>query len=448
MTVAVIPKVLSEDEALSLLDSITKKSQAEEVFLSLKAEESALSRFSENQISQNVSKNTLKLTITSYFGKRKASVSLTELEPDAIAHALKTSEELAQLAPEDPEWVPLLDAQTYEARKPAFSQETAQMSPLAKGEIIQQVCTIAKEAGVNGSGTLSSDVALLAIANSQGVRAACQTTEADFSFTARVNNGSSWNNRTAWHIGHIPYQTITQGVIERAIASCNPKAIEPDIYPVVFEAAAFADLLPWIIWYMDARSADEGRSFMSKRDDSGNPQGNLMGEQLFNPLVQVQRDPGHELLQSPSFFEDGFPNNHLEIIKNGIPQVLSYSRYWAQKQHKTPTGSLYPIVMTGGDQTTQDLIAQTERGILVSRTWYINSVNPKTLEVTGMTRDGTFWIEDGQIAYPIKNMRFNQSLPEMLLKVEGLSGKERFGSSVIPGIKVSGFRFSSITDSV
>jgi predicted Zn-dependent protease len=136
------------------------------------------------------------------------------------------------------------------------------------------------------------------------------------------------------------------------------------------------------------------------------------------------------------------------VIKDGVPQTLSYSRYWAQQQDKEPTGAMFPIVMSGSNQSLADLIAQTERGILVNRAWYVRYVNPRTLEVTGMTRDGTFWIEDGQIAYPIKNLRFNQSLPEMLREVDALSTVQRFGSSVVPGIRVKAFNFSSVTDSV
>jgi predicted Zn-dependent protease len=199
---------------------------------------------------------------------------------------------------------------------------------------------------------------------------------------------------------------------------------------------------------MDARAADEGRSFMSRSDEKGQPIGNRIGEEMFSPLVQVQRNPADPLLKSSNFLGDGLNNNYLEIIKDGVPQTLSYSRYWAQEQDTQPTGSLYPLTMTGSQQDLSDLIAQTERGILVSRAWYVRYVNPRTLEVTGMTRDGTFLIEDGQIAYPIKNLRFNQSLPEMLHNLEALSNAQRFGSSVVPGCKVKDFHFSSITDSV
>jgi predicted Zn-dependent protease len=153
-------------------------------------------------------------------------------------------------------------------------------------------------------------------------------------------------------------------------------------------------------------------------------------------------------LQSGTFFEDGLSNTALDIITDGIPQTLSYSRYWAQQQGKQPTGMMYPIAMTGSDASLSDLIAQTPQGILVSRAWYVRYINPRTLEVTGMTRDGTFWIENGEIAYPIENLRFNQSLPELLRDVDALTTVQRFGGSVVPGVRVKAFNFTSNTDSI
>ena len=448
MTLATLNSFLTKEEALALIDLAIAQSQADGVFISLSASETALSRFSENQISQNVRKNTFSLTVTSYFGKRSASAATTELDHEAIALTVRRAEDLARIAPEDPEWVELLPNQTYSDRLPAFDQATATLSPLAKGEIIQEVCSLSQDAGVNGSGTLSFRVSLGAIGNSAGLRGCDRTTEADFSYTARIDNGSSWNRCTASRIDQLPVKDLTQKVIERAIASRNPQSIAPGDYTVVFEPAAFASLLPWVVWNLDARAADEGRSFMSRRDDAGQPMGNKVGEQLFNPIVQVERNPAHPLLQSDRFFGNGLNNNQLDIIKNGIPQTLSYSRYWAKEQHREPTGAMYPIVMAGSDQTVADLIASTARGILVTRAWYVRYVNPRTLEVTGMTRDGTFLIENGKISHPVKNLRFNQSLPTMLKNVVAVSKAQRCGGSVIPGCKVENFHFSSITDSI
>jgi predicted Zn-dependent protease len=448
MIVTTSPAILSEDQALSLVEKAVKQSEAEEVFVSLYTGEESLSRFSENQISQNISKTVFRLKITSYFGNKSASASVTDFDEDTIAQTVKRSQELARIAPADPEWMPLLPPQTYDLPRPAFDEATAAVSPLARAEMVRQACAIASQEGADASGTLSAETSLYAIASSTGLRACNHSTEANFGFTARIGDGSSWTESTAWGINQLQVAALAAQVVDRAKASRNPREITPGVYPVIFDGAAFADLLPWIIWGMDARAADEGRSFMSIADSEGKPAGNRAGEQIFSPMVQVQRDPAHPLLRSGNFFGDGLSNNYLEIIKNGVPQSLSYSRYWAAQKGQESKGAYYPIAMTGSDQSLADLIAQTDRGIFVSRAWYVNYVNPKTSEVTGMTRDGTFWIENGKIVYPIKNFRFNQVLPDMLRDVDAISEVKRYGSSVVPGVRVKAFNFTSITDSL
>lgn len=440
-------KIITEALALETIEYAIANSQAEEVFVTLNSNESVLSRFSENQISQNVHKNRFNLTVTSYFGRKSASASTTELDPQAIIATERRAENLAQFAPEDPEWVELLPPQSYEDRKRAMSSALVSFSPQNRGKIIQQVCHEAKKSNVDGSGTLSSSISLMAIGNSAGLRAAQQGTDADFSFTARQVDGSSWRNLNSWDVASLPIQEATEKTIQGAIASRNPQAISPGDYTVIFEPQAMASLLPWVIWNLDARAADEGRSFMSRSDNSGSI-GNRLGEQLFSPLVQVRRNPAHPLLQSGTFFGNGLPNSYLEIIEDGIVQTLAYGRYWAKQQSTHPTGGLYPIVMGGSDRSIEELIAETEKGILVTRAWYVRYVNPRTLEVTGMTRDGTFLIEDGKIAYPVKNLRFNQSLPEMLQNISAVGRVQRCRSGVIPVCKVENFHFSSVTDSV
>ena len=442
--IATEPTILQQERAIALVEETIKKSSAEGVVVSLNSGEESLSRYSENQITQNITCTKFNLTVTSYFGKRSASASTTELDIDAIAQTIQRSQDLAKIAPEDPEWVPLLDPQIYDQQPPAFDISTATCSPLKRGEIIQRLCNSSAKAGVEASGTLSTEAGLFVIGNSKGLLASNRTTEANFGLTIRVENGSSWSERTAWGIDQIPVESIAEQLIDRAFAARNPRDIKPGIYPVIFDSAAFADLLNWVIWNLDARAADEGRSFMS----NNNGEGNRLGEPMFSSLVQVNRDRAHPLLQTSPFFSDGLSNNYLDIIKDGIPNILSYSRYWAQQKGKSPTGYLFPIVMNGSSQNLTDLIAQTERGILVNRVWYTNYVNPKTLEITGMTRDGTFWLEDGKIAYPIKNLRFNQKLPEMMRDIDALTTVERYGNSVVPGARVKAFNFSSISDSV
>lgn len=435
--------LLSRDRALETLDWLLQQAGSD-TFVSLSATEGSLSRFANNQIVQNLGRTQLQVTVVCCRDRRTGSAATTELDRESLLATLEQARGLARMAPEDPEWVPLLEPQAYDTRDPAFDAATVAASPLARSAQIQEICQLCEGRGLTGSGTLSSRASLQAVGNSLGLRACDRTTEAEFSFTARVGTGSSWNRRTAWAMDGLRSQELAAATIERAIASQNPRKIEPGTYPTIFTPAALADLVPVVVWNLDARAADEGRSFLSRDGEAGN----RLGEGLFHPLVQLRRNPSHPLLQGGTFDASGLPKTDLDLVVDGVPRALAYSRYWAQQQGKTPTGSLFPLVMVGGKQSLAAAIAATERGVLVSRAWYVRYVNPKTLEVTGMTRDGTFWIEDGKLAYPIENLRFNQSLPEMLGAVDLLTTQERCGSSVMPGARVSAFRFSSTTDSI
>ncbi len=433
----------NQAQALELIDRVISRSEADGVFVSLGSAEEALSRFSGNQITQNVNESHFSLTVTSYFGSRSASASTNDLDSEAIDFALRNSEALARIAPEDPEWVPLLEAQHYDERVAAFDEATARFSPMGRAELIRRACILAERSGVEASGTLSTASSLRAIGNSRGLRAAGRGTTADFGFTARVADGSSWGEGAAWAMGQLATEALASEVIDRARRAQSPRTVVPGTYPVILSAAAAAELVRWFGWNLDARAADEGRSFMSAEG-----QASRLGETLFSPLVQLRRDPAHPLLQTNPFFADGLANRSLPIVRDGIVENLSYGRFWAAKQGKQATGPLAPLVMDGSEQSLADLIAQTERGILVSRAWYVRYISPKELTVTGMTRDGTFWIEDGKIAFPIKNLRFNQSLPHLLRDIDGLSLPERHGMSVMPGVRAKAFTFTSVTDSI
>lgn len=436
--------MFNSDQLLTLLDDILKQAQAEGTTIRLSSEESGLTRFSENQITQNLLRNSFKLNITSHYGKKQASASLTSDDFEEIIATLRKSEALARLAPDDPEAMPLLPPQVYHDHRPAFDLATANYPPLQRGKLVKQMIDRAVHSQVNSYGTLETVAQFSALVNSLGLKAWEQTTTADISFTAKIENGSSWGKATAFQVADLPVLPLTERIIETACLSRSPREFPPTNYPVILTAEAFGSLLPWLVWNLDARSADEGRSFMSK--ETG---GNCLGEALFSPLVQVDRNPTHPLLQLGNFCYNGLSNHPLTIIQQGIPQVLSYSRYWAQQQNQQPTGELFPIVMEGHTHNSlSELIKDTEKAILIHRAWYVRYVNPKPLEVTGMTRDGTFLVENGQISYPIRNLRFNQSLPHLFRDIDAVTPGVRLGSNVIPHVRVKGFNFTSITDSI
>jgi predicted Zn-dependent protease len=229
----------------------------------------------------------------------------------------------------------------------------------------------------------------------------------------------------------------------KATNSAGAKAIEPGKYTVILEPLAASDILGSLFRGFDARSADEGRSFMSKKGG-----GTRLGEQLFSENVNIYSDPFNPELPSSTWNGEGLALKRTQWVKDGVIKNLSYSRFWAAKKGVEPLPFNRSIVIEGGTQSLQDLIKSTEKGILVTRFWYIRSVDPQTLLLTGLTRDGTFYIENGEIKFPIKNFRFNESPVIMLNNVEALGKPVRTGSGMIPPMKIKDFTFSSLSDAI
>ncbi|MDB5020474.1 MAG: peptidase, partial [Pedobacter sp.] len=229
----------------------------------------------------------------------------------------------------------------------------------------------------------------------------------------------------------------------KANKSAGAKAIEPGKYTVILEPLAASDIIENMFRGFDARSADEGRSFMSKKGG-----GNRIGEQLFSENVNIYSDPMNPELPSATWDRDGLPIKKTQWVQNGVVKNLAYSRYWAAQKGVQPLPFGRSIVIEGGNQSLEDLIKSTEKGILVTRFWYIRSVDPQTLLLTGLTRDGTFYIENGEIKFPLKNFRFNESPVIMLNNVEALGKPVRTGTGMIPPMKIRDFTFTSLSDAV
>jgi len=276
-------------------------------------------------------------------------------------------------------------------------------------------------------------------------------TAADYNLTARTpdGSGSGWSSRSFNELRMIDPAKLAASAIEKAAMSKNPTAIEPGKYTVVLEPAASAGLISFMMFSFDAREADEGRSFLSKKGG-----GNKLGEQVYDRRVNISADPWDP--EAPVFPWDGegMPREKMQIVKDGKVVSLQYSRYWAQKQGKRPVADIGNLLMAGGDKSTAQLVAGTQKGILVTRTWYIRMVDPQTVLLTGLTRDGTFYIENGQIKHPVKNFRFNESPVIMLNNIEELGkpvrvqGDESNLLMMIPPMKLRDFTFTSLSDAV
>jgi len=287
--------------------------------------------------------------------------------------------------------------------------------------------------------------------NSHGLFTYNKYSDINFSITMRTEDsqGSGYATRDFEDYNDMDTLKLTQVAAKKASGSANAKAIEPGKYTVILEPAAGIVLLEQLYGGLDARSADEGRSFLSKAGG-----GTKLGEKLVDERVNIYSDPQDPRLPNSVWAGDGRPQEKTSWIEKGVLKNLQYSRYWAQKKSVKAVPPPGSVIMEGGDMSLEDLIKGTEKGILVTRLWYIRQVDPQTLLFTGLTRDGTFYIENGQIKFPVKNMRFNESPVIMLNNLDALGKVERtvsgesFQSALIPPMRIRDFTFTSLSDAV
>jgi len=255
--------------------------------------------------------------------------------------------------------------------------------------------------------------------------------------------GSGFVQRDYNDVSKLNTQTATEIAMQKALASVNAKALEPGKYTVILEPTAAHDLILNMMRNMDGRSADEGRSFLGKKGGQ-----TRLGEKLLDERVTIYSDPTNTEVPGSPFASDGRPQEKVTWFENGVVKNMYYSRFWAEKKGVKAIPSPNGIIFPGGNDSLADLIKGTEKGILVTRFWYIRTVDPQTLLYTGLTRDGTFYIENGQIKHPVKNFRFNESPVIMLNNVEAIGKPVRTNGSLIPPLKIRDFTFTSLSDAV
>ena len=442
--------VLSRDEAQSLVERTVKLSKADAVRVSVNSSRETNLRFADNQLSTSGVTTNTTLRVQSVFGKRKASVVTNDRSDEGLRRAVQQSEALARLAPEDPEYLGELAGQQYGAIE-AWSDRTAELTAddRAKGALTALAPARAgKELTV--AGFIICNASANAIGTNAGLFAYHRGTTANYTLTARTNDGtgSGWVGAEDTDWAKIDFQSVADRAIEKARRSRSPVAIEPGRYTVIFEPEATANLVGLMGNAFQARAADEGRSAFAK------PGGTRLGEKIVDERVTLYSDPADPLILASPFDGEGLPLSRQTWVKNGVLNQLAYNRFWANKQGKTPTGGTAGLRMADGTDTLESLIAGTTRGILVTRLWYLRPLDARTLMYTGLTRDGTFLIENGKIARSIKNFRFNDSPLFMLNNLEGIgkavrtAGGEGGPGVAMPPVKVRDFNFTSLSDAV
>ncbi len=442
--------ILTEAEAKALLQKVLRFSKADECELNLLGEIRGNLRYARNEVSTSGALTNKNLTIQSAFGKKVGVTSIDEFDDASLEKAVRRSEELAQLAPENPEYMGVLEPQQY-IKSNGYFESTASITPDKRAEAVAKSLELSSKQGLAAAGFFEDRKGFTAMMNSKGLFAFYLNTNVSFSLTVRTDDGtgSGYVAKGYNDFSKLDTAAATKIAVQKSLGSKGAKALEPGKYTVILEPTAAAVLVESIFFGMDARSADEGRSFFSK------PGGKTkLGEKIMDERVTFYSDPTHPDLPASTWSGDGQPQNKLMWIEKGVVKNLSYSRFWAQKKGVKPIPGPNNMIMAGGTATLEEMIKSTQRGILVTKLWYIRPVDPQTLLLTGLTRDGTFYIEDGKIKYPIKNFRFNESPIIMLNNLETLGIPERVVSTesdqnyILPPMKIREFTFSSLSDAV
>ncbi len=436
--------ILTKEEAQAILKKTLGFSKADECEVSISGSEGGNIRYARNAVSTAGEISTMGLAVTSTFGKRSGTATINEFDDASLEKVVRRAEELAKLAPENPEYVPLMGPQTFK-ESVTYNKATDDLTPEKRAEMVAQSLSVSKAGKLEAAGFLENSTGFRALMNSKGLFAYNKDTDVSFSVTTRneAGTGSGYADRTFNDVSKLDTLALTRIAAGKANGSAGARAIEPGRYTVILEPLAASDMLGNLVRSFDARSAEEGRSFLSKKGG-----GTRLGEQLFNENVTLYSDPMHPELPSSTWNGDGIPVEKTVWVDKGVVKNLSYSRYWAQQKNVKPLPSASRMIMEGGTKSLEDLIKGTDRGILVTRFWYIRMVDPQTMLLTGLTRDGTFYIENGKIQFPIKNFRFNESPVIMLNNVEELGKPERIGNLIIPPMKIRDFNFTSLSDAV
>ena len=440
--------IYTEQQAKAILDKVIALSTADECTAVLEGSIDGNIRFALNNVSTSGVVENTSLMVQVAFGKRVGSASINEFDDASLERVVRRAEDLARLAPENPEFLPAIGKQSY-TPSDTWSDSTAAIDPEYRAQVAADSITPCRGNGLIAAGFLDDGRGFTATANSNGNFAYQRQTNFNYTVRTEDGRGSGWVGRNLQHANQFDAGDDIEIAKQKALDSAEAKALEPGKYTVILEPAAAAGLVSFMMNFFDARSADEGRSFLSKRGG-----GNKLGELVYDPQVNMVADPWHPDAPVLPWDGEGMPRQKMDIIKDGRIANMLYSRYWAQQQGKEAVARPGNLIMSGGTKSTAELVRSTQRGILVTRTWYIRMVDPQTVLLTGLTRDGTFYIENGQIKHPVKNFRFNESPVIMLNNIDELgkpvrvAGDESRYVMVIPPMKLRDFTFTSLSDAV
>lgn len=371
-------------------------------------------RFARNEITTSGDSGELSISLWMGIGKRHAVVSTNQTDETSVRELAKRAVAMARLSPEDPESQPLLSPQKYESVPLSFDARVATMGPGDRAAIAARAVAQADREKVDVAGFFQRQAWERALFSSSGLAATHRETKATYTLTARTSDGtgSGWAGRASHRIADIDDVALTKTAIDKGIRSAKPRGLPPGKYTVILEPAAIAEMLDFMVGEMDARSADEGRSFFAGKT----------GEKTFPDVVSLTSNPTNPETPGCPFDGEGMALRPQRWIDRGRVQDLYVSRFWAAKKKIAPTGGHEVFHLAGGQADSLDeLVRATKRGLLVTRFWYTRMLEPQTITLTGLTRDGLFLVEDGKVTAPVANFRYNESPITVLKNIDAMT---------------------------
>ncbi|MGD0513652.1 MAG: TldD/PmbA family protein [Terriglobales bacterium] len=459
--------MLTNNQAADIFERIKKHSTADEVEVLFSGGKSALTRFANNIIHQNVAEENYAVSVRTVFGGRTARSTTNKLDDESLKRVVQSSESLAKVQHPDPDLLPVADKRdagaTREVSPTRHFTETAAVTPQQRAETVKKIVSIADKYKLTTAGIVSTSESIEAVFNSRGLSDWHTQTSSEVSITMLAPDSSGWQKANFPNVANLDAATLAEIAARKAIDSAKPSEIPAGKYTVILEPAAVLDIVGFMFFDFGGLAILDQRSFLNNR----------VGTKLFGDNINIWDDVAHPLQSGVPFDGEGVRRHKLQLVENGVINRLVYARATAEKMKRSeykdkvgpvaPTGHGFPLPNEMGEapmnivfgetpqpSSIEQMISSTERGVLVTRLWYIREVDPYEKILTGMTRDGTFYVEDGKIRYGVRNFRFNQSLIQMLSNVETMgapvraSGEESF-DMVVPAMKVRDFNFTEVT---
>jgi predicted Zn-dependent protease len=443
-------KQLTAAELERLAERIIGLSEADETEVEIEFGSDALTRFANNTIHQNVAEQTLTISVRAVVDGRTARAVTNKTDEESLRRVIAAAARLARNQPEYPDLLPMPRRQKYQ-KVARFSSATAAVTPQDRARAVARVCKMAEKNKQTAAGIFSSGATHSILANSEGLFARYGETNSEFSVTILEENSSGWAKSNSPDVRDIDPDALAASASRKAAESRQPRELPPGHYTAILEPSAVLDLVGFLFYDFAGTAVLDKRSCLNDR----------LGKKLFGENITLWDDAYHPLQTGEPYDGEGMPRQKVLLVDRGVPKNLVYSRATARKMKAKPTGHGFSLpneygeapmnlVFAGGDKSVDEMIRSTERGILVTRLWYIREVDPYEKVLTGMTRDGTFLVENGRLAGGIRNFRFNQSVIEALSNVEMLgpavraAGEESF-EMVVPAMKIRNFHFSEAT---